>query len=124
MCYTGPDTLDLTRATLIDSQGHVILDELCLPDTPITDYNTRYSGITAAMLAHVTQSWREVRAKILSYVDRDTYLVGHALDNDLHQLRIAHRRVLDSQLLYSTALGRSYRPALKKLAWKHLKRAI
>lgn len=84
MCITAPDTFDLTRATLVDYNGTVLLDELCIPDTPITDYNTRHSGISAATLAGVTQTWREVRAKVLSHVDANTYLIGHALENDLH----------------------------------------
>ena len=96
MCITGADTLSLTRTTLVDHAGTVILNELCIPDSPITDYNTRYSGITKDTLAGVTQSWREVRDKVLALVDRDTYLVGHALHNDLHQLRLCHRRILDS----------------------------
>ena len=39
------------------------MDELVRPDAPITDYVTRYSGITAAMMADVTTSLADVQAR-------------------------------------------------------------
>jgi RNA exonuclease 1 len=37
------------------------LDELVRPEAPITDYVTRYSGITAAMMQDVTMSLADVQ---------------------------------------------------------------
>ena len=39
----------------------VLMDELVRPEAPITDYVTRYSGITAAMMAGVTTSLADVQ---------------------------------------------------------------
>ena len=54
------------------------MDDLVLPDTPITDYNTRYSGITADMMAGVTRTLRDAQRSLFSYMGPDTLLVGCA----------------------------------------------
>ena len=40
------------------------MDELVRPEAPITDYVTRYSGITAAMMAGVTTSLADVQVAL------------------------------------------------------------
>ncbi len=40
------------------------MDELVRPEAPITDYVTRYSGITAAMMAGVTTSLADVQVSL------------------------------------------------------------
>jgi hypothetical protein len=54
----------------------VLMDDLVLPDTPITDYNTRYSGITAAMMAGVTRTLADAQRSLFSYMGPDTLLVS------------------------------------------------
>ena len=46
---------------LSPSLVQVLMDELVRPEAPITDYVTRYSGITAAMMAGVTTSLADVQ---------------------------------------------------------------
>lgn len=42
MCMTGEAEFSLTRISLVDWNGSVVLDELVKPDKPILDYVTRY----------------------------------------------------------------------------------
>lgn len=52
------------------------MDDLVLPDAPITDYNTRYSGITPEMMQGVTRTLRDAQRKLFSYMGPDTLLVN------------------------------------------------
>ena len=36
--------LQLARASVVDSAGSVLMDELVVPPDPIVDHNTKYSG--------------------------------------------------------------------------------
>jgi DNA polymerase III epsilon subunit-like protein len=63
----------------------VLMDDLVLPDTPITDYNTRYSGITAEMMAGVTRTLRDAQRSLFSFMGPDTLLVRHALNSSYEQ---------------------------------------
>ena len=56
------------------------MDDLVLPDPPITDYNTRYSGITADMMAGVTRTLRDAQRSLFSYMGPDTLLVRAGFD--------------------------------------------
>lgn len=87
MCLTAEGS-KLTRVSVVDENEKVIFDEFCVPDTPITDYLTKYSGITEETLRNVKNRLEDVREKLLNLISSDTIIVGHSLENDLLALKV------------------------------------
>ena len=74
MCYTAAG-LEVTRCSVVDSTCAVVYDSLVLPDSPILDYNTAHSGITAEVMSGVTTRLADVQAHLLEIVAEETLLV-------------------------------------------------
>ena len=56
-----PMSVSLTLTSCRLCRAKVLMDELVRPEAPITDYVTRYSGITPAMMQGITTSLADVQ---------------------------------------------------------------
>ena len=122
MCQTAYG-LEVARVSVVDATGALLYDTTVLPTHPVTDHLTRYSGITAEILARTTTTLADVRETLLAqYIFCSTVLVGHGLENDLAKLHIAHRRVVDTAVLYGRLSGGKYK--LRELTRHFLHRDI
>ncbi|KAF4597919.1 REXO1/REXO3 family protein [Pleurotus pulmonarius] len=136
MCMTE-DGKELTRICIIDYYtGIVIYDQLVKPSKPITDYLTRWSGITAEALAPVTTTLSLVQTHLLRLLSPPAanpfstsstppppppptpILLGHSLESDLKALKLCHPCCIDTAILYHHPRGRPLKPGLAWLSKK------
>lgn len=114
----------LTRISIINFQNEVVLDTLVKPDEEITDYVTKYSGITEDKLKDVTTTLSDIHNEISKIISAEDVLIGHSLESDLNVMKIKHSRIIDTSLCYEHSRGPPLKPSLKWLADKYLKRDI
>ncbi|KAK6460656.1 ribonuclease H-like domain-containing protein [Scheffersomyces coipomensis] len=114
----------LTRISLINFQGDLVMDLLVKPDEEITDYLTKYSGITEELLKDVTTTLQDIQTKLLAIISDDDILIGHSLESDLNVMKIKHTKIVDTSVIYEHVRGPPSKPSLKWLSNKFLNRAI
>lgn len=63
-----------------------------MPENPILDYLTQYSGMTAVRLEGVTTRLADVQKRVQNLINYNTILVGHSLENDMAVLKVIEER--------------------------------
>lgn len=84
------------------------MDELAKPKNSILNYNTQWSGMTPELLANVKTTLKDIQDKFLQFVNSDTILIGHSLENDLIALQVRHAApcsIADNNPLLITRAG-------------------
>lgn len=90
------------------------------PANPITDYLTRYSGITRGMLEHVSTSLEDVQRALRRILPADAILVGQSLNSDLHTLRMMHPYIIDTSVIFNITGDRHRKTKLQTLVREFL----
>ena len=100
----------LIRLSLVDFfTRQPLINRLVAPGIEMQHYNTRYSGVTFAMMRNATRSGEairgvhEARELLFKYVDSSTVIVMHGGNNDLISLRMIHpaHKIIDTYILES-----------------------
>ncbi|KAI8880262.1 ribonuclease H-like protein [Backusella circina FSU 941] len=123
MCKTA-NGYAVTRVALIDKERNVLINELVKPAEEITDYVTHISGVSELLLKDITTSLADIQKKIMQFLDGDTILVGHGLVNDMKVLKMRHPYIIDTSMIYQHKNGPPYKPSLRDLTTRYLKRTI
>uniref|UniRef100_A0A0C9RIP5 REXON_0 protein n=1 Tax=Fopius arisanus TaxID=64838 RepID=A0A0C9RIP5_9HYME len=124
MCRTTTGFLELTRISIVDEQMKVIYESLVKPENKITDYLTRYSGITEELLINVTTTLKDVQNRLRELLPPDAILVGQSLNADLHTLRMMHPYIIDTSVIFNTTGERYRKTKLQVLAREFLSERI
>lgn len=107
----GGERSSLARACVVNNDGVVLLDAYVAQKERVTDYRTRYSGITPELLVGAPPL-EEVQKKVAALLD-GRILVGHALHNDLTALMLSHPRAMMRDTSRYGPLMREPRPGRK-----------
>ncbi|KAI3407797.1 hypothetical protein GPALN_014135 [Globodera pallida] len=115
MVYTvwGPE---VARLSVVDITGELILDVIIRPEHRIVDCNTKFSGLNTDQVMAGECDLHEAQQRLFELVNTETVLVGHSLESDLRSMRLVHRRVVDTSVVYPHRMGPPYKRALKTLA--------
>ncbi|XP_077543166.1 exonuclease GOR-like [Haemaphysalis longicornis] len=123
MCFTIRG-FEVARVSVVDCNGTTVYDSYVRPGSPVLDYNTAFSGITAAHLRNVHTTLQDVQAALLRLFNASTVLVGHGLENDLRVLRMVHGTVVDTAVVFPHHWGLPYRRSLRSLVGDYLNRGV
>jgi DNA polymerase III epsilon subunit-like protein len=95
--------------------GSVLINNYVKPDSQVFSWDSRYSGVTpyamnkAVKEGTALKGWEGARAKLWEFMDSDTVLIGHSLNNDLDVLGIVHSNIVDSAIITSEAVFQTAR---------------
>lgn len=124
MVYTGLG-LELVKVTVVGVDGRLVYESLVMPENDIIDYNTRFSGITQKDLEKgQKKNLKEVQNDLMGFINADTILMGHGLENDLRALKLIHAVVIDTSVVFPHFYGLPFRRSLRSLVSSYLKRDI
>lgn len=91
MCLGMQNDKLLIKVAIVDSEGNVLLHELCRPDSPVSDYLTCIHGICEHEVSNAALSCAELQERVRAVLfgpnaDARCTIVGHNVDVDLEVL--------------------------------------
>ncbi|ELU09865.1 hypothetical protein CAPTEDRAFT_197646 [Capitella teleta] len=123
MVYTRNGS-EVAKITVVDQDLDLVYEQLVKPASEVIDCNTRFSGLRLDDLVGVTTTLEDVQAALLRLCSAKTILLGHSLEHDLIVLKLVHRTVVDTSVVFPHRQGPPYKKGLKKLCEEYLGKKI
>jgi RNA exonuclease 1 len=123
MCYTT-NGLELARVSIVDVNFRDVYEAVVKPNAQILDYNTRWSGLTDKSFNSQSKSLKQVQNDLIKLFNGDTILIGHSLDSDFKALKLIHKTVVDTSVVFPHKMGPPYKRALRNLMSEILQKII
>ncbi|KAE9555778.1 hypothetical protein FO519_000992 [Halicephalobus sp. NKZ332] len=123
MVYTAMG-YSVARLSVVNCKGEKILDELIKPPAEVLDTNFRFSGLKPEDVNGAKLDLAGAQGRFFEIVNRDSILIGHSLESDLKAMRIVHKNVIDTSVLYPHKQGPPFKRALKNLSSEVLMKII
>eukprot|EP00658_Telonema_sp_P-2_P077133 TRINITY_DN6910_c0_g1_i4.p1 TRINITY_DN6910_c0_g1~~TRINITY_DN6910_c0_g1_i4.p1 ORF type:complete len:281 (+),score=47.73 TRINITY_DN6910_c0_g1_i4:273-1115(+) len=115
MVKTETSDSDLARVTIVDCLSRVLINENVKPQSKVLDYRSDITGIKPGDLDGAL-SFEQVQAQVVGLLQDGVILVGHGLNHDLISLKIDHRRVIDTSLIFKFKAQLKGKPSLALLS--------
>lgn len=122
LCRGGIKTL--ARIAVVNERLECVYHTLVKPVLPVTDYLTKYSGVTGKMLNNVQTTLKDVQRDLQNLLPDDAILVGQAIGGDLIALELLHPYIIDTSVIYNLTGNRTKKTKLSMLAQIFLGRQI
>uniref|UniRef100_A0A093VJY7 RNA exonuclease 3 n=1 Tax=Talaromyces marneffei PM1 TaxID=1077442 RepID=A0A093VJY7_TALMA len=90
--------------------GEILLNTYVDPVSKVHAWRSTVSGVTRKSMSEAIEQgqalrgWAAAREALWEYIDAETIIIGHALQNDLNVLGIFHSRIVDTAILASQAV--------------------
>ena len=110
--------------SVVNEALECIYDTFVKPANTITDYRTKFSGITEDILKDVSTTLQDVQEKLRSILPPRCIIAGHSLENDFHAMKLVHPYVIDTSCIFTPLASPLCKPKLKKLAMELLSSEI
>ena len=120
--YLTTEGSELGRISIVDSNGDIIFDEYVKSKNRITNYQTRWSGLTKNKIKSGLSYEMAMKFLLENVIGKNTIIAGHSLENDLKKMKLYHENIIDTAYLYMGTDG--YRINLGILCKKYLNISI
>ncbi|SCU87125.1 LAFA_0E04874g1_1 [Lachancea sp. 'fantastica'] len=114
---------EMIRLTIVDFfTSKVVFDSITQPFGKVIDLNSEFSGVHAIDEDN-SMTFDEMLSQVLNkhMINANSILIGHGMENDLNVMRLIHRRVIDTAILYPRG---KFKSSLKDLAFEVVSQRI
>lgn len=113
---------ECARLTVVNESGQEIMNQFFRPLGDIIDLRTEVSGIRQEDIDSAKTTSYEVVAALSKIASQRTIIIGHSLENDFRAMKLIHKRVIDTSLVYNRDCQYPHKPGLAKLYQRYIKR--